>query len=150
VAERWDISDDRLTYTFHLRAAAKWSNGDPVTAQDFVFSARRILSPGLGSPFRYYYDDVRGTKEFTASAARDFSTVGIRALDAHTLRIELTHPAPYFLFLLGNWSWYPVHRATVEKYGRFDQPFSDCPGPAGWWATGPLSWRTGSRVRPSS
>ncbi len=149
VAERWDISADRLTYTFHLRAAAKWSNGDPVTAQDFVFSARRILSPGLASPFRYYYDDVRGTKEFTASAAPDFSTVGIRALDDHTLRIELTHPAPYFLFLLGNWSWYPVHRATVEKYGRFDQPFTDWSKAGRLVGNGPFvlaDWKPGQAI----
>src|SRR5262249_31718661 len=124
VAERWEISADGLSYTFHLRADARWSNGDPVTALDFAFSAQRILSPALASTFRNYYDDIRGAKEFTAGGGRDFSGVGVRALDARTLRLELVHPAPYLLFLLGNWSWYPVHRATLERHGRIDQPFS--------------------------
>ncbi len=149
VAERWDLSADQLTYTFHLRANAQWSNGDPVTAQDFVFSARRILSPALGSPFRYYYDDVRGAKAFTAAAAPDISTVGVSALDDHTLRIELTHPVPGFLFLLGNWSWYPVHRATLEKYGRFDQPFADWSRPGRLVGNGPFvlaDWKPGQVI----
>ncbi len=148
-AASWEISPDGLAYTFHLRADARWSNGDAVTAQDFVFSARRILSPALGSPFRYYYDDVRGAKEYTAATAADFSTVGIRALDDRTLRIELAHPTPYFLFLLGNWSWYPVHRATVEKYGRFDQPFSDWSKPGRLVSNGPFTladWKSGQAI----
>lgn len=149
VAERWDITPDGLTYTFHLRAEAKWSNGDPVTAHDFVFSARRILSPALGSPFRYYYDDVRGAKDYFAAAAADFPTVGVRALDDRTLRIELAHPTPYFLFLLGNWSWYPVHRATVEKYGRFDQPFAGWSKPGRLVSNGPFmlaEWKPGQVI----
>ena len=149
VAERWEISPDGLVYTFHLRANAQWSNGDPVTARDFVFSARRILSPALGSPFRYYLDDVRGAKEFSAAAAPDISTVGIQAQDDRTLRIELAHPTPYFLFLLGNWSWYPVHRATVEKYGRFDQPFTDWTKPGRFVGNGPFllaDWKPGQVI----
>ncbi len=149
VAERWEVSPDGLTYTFHLRANAKWSNGDAVTAHDFVFSARRILSPGLGSPFRYYFDDVRGAKEFTAAAAPDISTVGIRAVDEHTLRIELTHPTPYFLFLLGNWAWYPLHRATLEKYGGVDRPYADWSKPGRLVGNGPFTlseWKPGQVI----
>ena len=149
VAERWEISMDGLVYTFHLRANAKWSNSDAVTAHDFAFSARRILSPALGSPFRYYYDDVRGAKEYSAATAPEFSTVGVRALDDRTLRIELAHPTPYFLFLLGNWSWYPVHRATVEKYGRFDQPFTDWSKPGRFVGNGPFTladWKPGQVI----
>ena len=149
VAERWEFSPDGLVLTLHLRASARWSNGDPVTADDFVFSARRILSPALGSPYRYYYDDVRGAKEFSASAASDFSTVGIRALDARTLRLELTHPTSYILFLLGNWSWYPVHRATIEKYGHFDQPYSGWTKPGRFVGNGPFTladWQPGQVI----
>ncbi|MBI2814912.1 MAG: peptide ABC transporter substrate-binding protein [Opitutae bacterium] len=149
VAERWEVSPDGLAYTFHLRANAKWSNGDAVTAHDFVFSARRILSPGLGSPFRYYFDDVRGAKEFTAAAVPDISTVGIRALDDHTLRIELTHPAPSFLFLLGNWAWYPLHRGTLEKYGGVDRPYADWSRPGRLVGNGPYTlaeWKPGQVI----
>ncbi|MBS0664051.1 MAG: peptide ABC transporter substrate-binding protein, partial [Verrucomicrobia bacterium] len=84
VAERWELSPDQLTYTFHLRADARWSNGDPVTARDFVFSVRRILSPRLGSPFRFYLDDVRRAQDYAAAARLDFSKVGVRALDDRT------------------------------------------------------------------
>ena len=149
VAERWEISPDGLVYLLHLRADARWSNGDALTAHDFVFSARRMLSPALGSPFRYYYDDVRGAKEYSAATAPDFSTVGVRALDDRTLRIELLHPTPYFLFLLGNWSWYPVHRATVEKYGRCDQPFTDWSKPGRFVGNGPFTlteWKPGQVI----
>lgn len=149
VAERWEISPDGLVYLMHLRADARWSNGDALTAHDFVFSARRILSPALGSPFRYYYDDVRGAKAYAAAAAPDFSTVGIRAVDDRTLRIELAHPTPYFLFLLGNWSWYPVHRASVEKHGRFDQPFADWSKPGRLVGNGPFTladWKPGQVI----
>lgn len=149
VAERWEISPDQLTYTFHLRANARWSNGDPVTAHDFVFSARRILSPRLGSPFRYYLDDVRGAQAYSAAARPDFAQVGIRALDDHTLRIELRHPAPYFLFLLGNWSWYPLHRPTIEKFGRYDEPDTPWTKPGNFVGNGPFlleQWRAGQFV----
>jgi oligopeptide transport system substrate-binding protein len=149
-AERWEISPDGLIYTLHLRSDGRWSNGDPVTAHDFVFSARRMLSPALGSPFRYYYDDVRGAKEFSArGAGADFSSVGVRALDDRTLQIELAHPAAYFLFLLGNYSWYPVHRPTLERYGRFDQPYSGWTKPGRFVGNGPFTlaeWRAGQAV----
>ena len=148
VAERWEISSDGLAYTLHLRGNARWSNGDPVTADDFVFSARRMLSPALGSPYRYYFDDVRGAKAFTAHGG-DFSTVGVRALDPRTLRIELVHPTSYLLFLLGHWSWYPVHRATLEPYGRFDQPYTGWTRPGRYVGNGPftlVAWRPGQEI----
>ncbi len=149
VAERWEVSPDGLTYTFHLRADAKWSNGEPLTAHDFVFSAQRILSPKLGSPFRYYYDDVRGAKEFSASGASDFSRVGIRATADRTLVIELNHPAPYFLFLLGNWSWYPLHRGMLERYGGVDRPYADWSRPGRQVGNGPFvlaEWKLGQVI----
>jgi oligopeptide transport system substrate-binding protein len=149
VAERWEISADGLTYTFHLRPNAQWSNGDAVTASDFVYSAQRILSPALGSTYRYCYDIVRGAKEYNAAPTLDFSRVGIRALDAHTLQIELAHPAPYLLFLLGHWSWYPVHQATLEKYGRGDQPYTGWTNVGHYVGNGPFTldaWKSGQEI----
>jgi len=145
VAERWDVSPDGLVYTFHLRPNAKWTNGDPVTAQDFVFSAQRILSPALGSPYPFYYFVVRGAQDFSAGQSTDFATVGIRALDDRTLRLELHQPAPYLLFLLGGFAWLPVHRATVEKHGRFDQPYTGWTKPGVIVTNGPFR-RAGGRA----
>ena len=146
VAERWEISDDGLIYTFHLRANARWSNGDPVTAQDFVFSAQRTLTASLGSPYPFYFFVVRGAEAFVAGRLTDFSQVGIRAVDDRTLRIELHQPAPYLPFLLAGFAWYPVHRATVEKAGPWNRPYTGWTKPGLIVTNGPFllaEWRAG-------
>jgi oligopeptide transport system substrate-binding protein len=149
VAERWDISEDGLHYTFHLRRDAKWSNGDPVTAHDFIFSYRRILTPTLGSPYAYFLDVIRGAADFRAGRSSDFSTVGLSAPDDHTLRVELGQPAPFVLFLAGSFAWMPLHRATVEKTGPFDRPFSGWTKPGVLVGNGPFvlkEWRLGDKI----
>jgi oligopeptide transport system substrate-binding protein len=149
VADRWEVSADGLVYTFHLRAEAQWSNGDPVTAHDFEFSVRRILSPKLGSPYAHYFDIVRGAEDFHAGRLKDFTQVGVRALDDRTLRIELRQPAPYLFFLLGGFAWMPVHRATVESRGKFDTPYSGWTRPGVLVSNGPFvlnEWRNGDAI----
>ncbi len=122
VAERWDVSADGLTYTFHLRANARWSNGDPLTSADFLYSFRRALSPALGSQYTLLYNPVRGAADYAAGKLTDFSQVGFAAPDARTLVVTLAHPTPYFLLLVSsNPVWFPVHRATIERYGKIDQ-----------------------------
>lgn len=118
VAERWEISPDGLIYTFHLRANARWSNGDRVTAQDFAWSFQRFITPALGNSYAYYYYPVRGAEDFATGKITDFSRVGVEVVDELTLRITLVHPAAYFLGILA--TSLPVHRATVEAAGRFD------------------------------
>src|SRR6266700_6086264 len=108
LAERWEISADGLTYTFHLRADAQWSNRDPITAQDCVDSWRRILTPALGAEYAYFLYLLRGAEAFNKGATADFSTVGVSARDLHTLVVNLAHPAPYFLQVLLNSPWRPV------------------------------------------
>ena len=146
VAERWEISPDGLTYTFHLRPNAKWSNGDPVVAEDFVFSAHRILSPAFAGEFAYMFFPVRGAEDFCTGRTKDFSTVGVRALDARTLRYELRAPAPFFLTLAAHWSWYPVHPATILKHGRLDESGTTWTRPGNFVGNGPFAlaaWRPG-------
>ena len=122
VAERWEISADGLTYTFHLRANAKWSNGDPFTSADFVYSFRRALSPALGSQYTLLFNPVRGAADYAAGKLTDFSAVGFVAPDPHTLVITLAQPTPYLLGMIaGNPIWFPVHRATIERHGKIDQ-----------------------------
>jgi oligopeptide transport system substrate-binding protein len=149
VAERWDVSSTGLVYTFHLRPGAEWSNGDPIVADDFVFSAHRILSPMFAGEFSYMFFPVRGAEDFCFGRTKDFSTVGIRAIDAHTLRYELRDPAPYFLTLVAHWSWYPVHPPTILKFGRIDQPFTAWTRPGNFVGNGPFAlaeWRIGDRA----
>jgi oligopeptide transport system substrate-binding protein len=121
VAERWEASADGLAYTFHLRADARWSDGSPLTADDFVFSFRRILSPGLASEYSYLLYPIKNAEAFNTGKLADFSAVGVRALDAHTLRLELGHPCPYLPALASLPPWFPVPRATIEKFGPFDR-----------------------------
>ncbi len=149
IAERWDISADGLVYTFHLRADARWSNGDPVTAHDFAFSARRMLSPNFPTPYKHYFDILRGAEDYGAGRVTDFSTVGVHALDARTLRLELRQPAPYLLFLVGGFMWMPVHRATVEAHGAFDAPYTGWASPGELVGNGPFTlaaWRHGEEI----
>jgi oligopeptide transport system substrate-binding protein len=117
LAERWDISPDGLTYTFHLRADAKWSNGEPVTAQDCVDSYHRILTPALAANYAYFLYLLRGAEAFNKGETKDFSTVAAAAPDAHTLVLTLTHPAPYFLQILLNSCWRPINVRSIAKYG---------------------------------
>lgn len=121
VAERWETAPDGLSWTFHLRPDARWSNGDPVTAHDFVYAARRILSPGLGAEYAYMLFIIRGAEAFLKGELKDFSQVGVHALDDRTLRYELLHPVPNFAHIVSHSSYYPVPRATIEKYGGIDR-----------------------------
>ncbi len=120
-AEGWDVSPDGLVYTFHLRPKGRWSNGDPVTADDFVYSFRRILTPSFGATYSYMLWPIRNARAYNEGRITDFSLVGAHAVDATTLRIALERPTPYLPGLASHTTWLPVHRATIEKFGRFDQ-----------------------------
>ncbi|EKO3720056.1 oligopeptide ABC transporter substrate-binding protein OppA [Vibrio metschnikovii] len=117
VAERWETSDNQ-TYTFYLRKDAKWSNGDPVTAQDFVYSWQRAVDPATASPYSWYmeYTKMKNAKEIIAGEKAS-TTLGVKALDDHTLVVELDTPLPYFVMMTGHTTMKPVHKGTIEKHG---------------------------------
>ncbi|MEY3109815.1 MAG: hypothetical protein RL079_500, partial [Verrucomicrobiota bacterium] len=117
VAESWTMSKDGKTWTFRLRENARWSNGDPVTTADFLFSYERMLTPSFGAEYASMLHGIRGAKHFHTGKSKDFKTVGLRAPDARTLVIELEDPIPYFLQLLCHHSWIPVHPGTILKHG---------------------------------
>ena len=114
VAESWTISDDGLIYTFHLRKNARWSNGDPLNAYDFVFSFQRLLTPALAAPGAASFFVIKNAEAFYSGKVA-FSEVGIKAENDFTLIFTLLQPTPYFLSLLMQTAAYPVHRATLEK-----------------------------------
>ncbi|MDD2765490.1 MAG: peptide ABC transporter substrate-binding protein [Opitutaceae bacterium] len=142
VAERWEVSSDGLVYTFHLRADAKWSNGDPVTAEDFVASYRRLLTPALAADNAGLFYLVLNAEAFNQGRLADFSQVGFTALDARTLRITLAHPAPYFLGLLTQMPWLPVPVHTIERYGPVDQRGNAWTRPGRLVGNGPFVLKT--------
>ena len=118
VAESWIISEDAKVYTFTIRSDARWSNGDSVGADDFVWSWWRALLPALGNPYAYMLYPIKNAEAFSKGEITDFSQVGVKALDSSTLQVTLSNPTPYFLQLLDHQSMFPVHKATIEKFGQ--------------------------------
>jgi len=116
-ALRWNISRDGRTYTFNLRRGARWSNGDPVTAGDFVFGFRRSADPETGSSFVHMLAPIENAEEVIASEL-PVTSLGVRALDDYTVQIKLKASTPYFLALLSHAATYPVHRPSVAAYGE--------------------------------
>ncbi len=121
VADRWEVSDDGLHYTFHIRPEARWSNGDPVTARDFAYAWRRILSPAIASEYAYMLYCLKNARAYNEGKLRDFDQVGVFAADVETLRVELENPTPYFLSMQNHFAWFPVHQPTIERFGRMDE-----------------------------
>jgi oligopeptide transport system substrate-binding protein len=121
VATHWESSADAQTWTFHLREDAQWSNGDPVTSQDFLYAYQRILSPRMASEYAYMLFPIKGAEAFLSGETSDFSTVGVEAPDDYTLRLHLHYPLPNLPAVVAHSSWFPVHQATIEAHGAMDQ-----------------------------
>src|SRR5215469_11187329 len=117
VAKSWDISDDGKTYTFHLRDDAKWSNGDPITADDVVYSFRRIVDPKVAAEYAYIYAPIVNADEITSGKEKDLTKLGVVAVDPHTVKITLKASTPYLLGLLAHTSSQIVNKDAVEKNG---------------------------------
>lgn len=117
VAERWDISEDATVYTFHLREDAQWSDGRPVTAQDFVRSWQRTLTPATGSQYNYMLDPIKNARAYANGELGDFSLVGVSVPDPHTLVVKLESPTPYFLDLCAFPTLHPVPVDLIERLG---------------------------------
>lgn len=111
VAESWETSEDGLTWTFHLRKDAKWSNGTPVTAKDFVFGWQRAVDPDVASEYAYMLSDIGQVKNAAEiiGGTKDKSELGVTAVDDNTLQVELNAPVSYFLSLMYFPTFYPVN-----------------------------------------
>lgn len=123
VAEKWENKDFKV-WTFHLRKDAKWSDGTPVTSQDFVYSWQRLANPNTASPYASYlqYGHIVNIDDIIAGK-KPVTDLGVKALDDHTFEVTLSEPVPYFYKLLVHSSVSPVPRAAVEKFGeKWTQP----------------------------
>jgi oligopeptide transport system substrate-binding protein len=121
IATSWQTSKDGLTWTFKLRNAL-WSNGMPVTAQDFVFSWQRILDPKTAGKYAYFLYPLKNA-EAISNGKLPLTALGAEALDDHTLKVTLEHPAPYMLQMLCHMTMYPEPRAVVQAKGnRWTRP----------------------------
>ncbi len=121
-AESWTISENLKTYTFTIRKNARWSNGDEVVAEDFVFSLRRSVDPQTLSNYSSMLYPIKNARDVVLGKAPP-SDLGVYSLDDKTLIIELEEPTPYFLSLLTHSTTYPVHPKSIEKHGaQFTKP----------------------------
>jgi oligopeptide transport system substrate-binding protein len=116
-AQSWEESADGLSWTFHLRGGLRWSNGEPLTADDFVRSWRRILTPAFAAEYAYLLYPIRNARAFNVGTVTDPSSLGLAAPDARTLRIELAHRTPYLPVLVAQPPWFPVNPRVLERFG---------------------------------
>lgn len=115
VAEKWELDSTGRIYTFHLRDNAKWSNGNPVRAKDFVFAWQHTLNPETASSYAFIMYPILNAEEINKGKEKDFSTLGVKALDDRTLEVTLKSPTPYFIQALVHHSFYPLHEESVKK-----------------------------------
>lgn len=144
LASRWDISPDGKTYTFHLRTNAAFSTGEPITADDVVWSWRRAVDPATAADYSGFFFYVQGGQPLATGASTNLTELGIRALDPHTVQVDLVNPTPFFPDLCGMRIMAVVPRWTIEQYG--DQWVRADPLPC----SGPyelVSWRPNDRIR---
>ncbi len=116
-AERWTISSDGLVYTFFLRKAARWTDGKPVTAHDYVYAWERALNPKTGSRYAFALYHVKNGHAYNTGKLTDPAQLGMRAKDDYTLEVTLEHPAPYLIGFLCYPAFFPVPRWAVEQHG---------------------------------
>lgn len=117
VAATWAVSDDGTSYTFALRDDARWSDGRPMTARDFVYSGRRLVDPATGARFAAFFYPVKGARDIIRGRA-DPEQLGVYADDDRHVRYELVAPAAYFPQLLATNAAAPVPRHVIEEFGR--------------------------------
>ena len=115
VASSWEMSPDGKTWTFHLRPNARWSNGDPVTAADFVYAWRREVDPKTAAEYAGALGPIVNALAIATGKA-PVDSLGVKAIDPLTLRLSLTAPTPYLLSVLTDNYMQPLHRATIERY----------------------------------
>ena len=125
-AKSWEHNKEFSEWTFHLQPEAKWSDGVPVTAHDFVFSYKRMLSPDPGWPAKYaemlYF--LENAEAYRTKKIADFSEVGVAAIDDYTLHLKLRGPIPFLPEILKHYTWSPVPKHVVLKHGKINTAFA--------------------------
>ena len=116
-AQSWEVSADGLQYTFQLRPGLRWSNGEELTADDFVYSFRRLVNPATKSPYAFMAFPIRDAREISAAKDSAADHLGVAAEGPNRLKITLARPTPYFLTALTHPSFAPVNRKAIEQQG---------------------------------
>lgn len=123
IAKKWNISNNGRRYTFYLRTDVNWTDGAPVTAYDFEYSWKRLLSPATAAEYAYFLYDINNAQEYNSGKIKEFSLVGIKAMDKYTLVIDLKKPTPYFPGIITFMVTFPLRKDVVERHGsRWTEP----------------------------
>ncbi|RVQ65332.1 peptide ABC transporter substrate-binding protein [Croceicoccus ponticola] len=149
VAQSWEHDDEYRQWTFHLRPGAMWSDGSPLTAQDFLYSFRRILTPALGAELAELFYGIKGAEDFNKGKTDDFSTVGFSSPDPQTLVITADAPMPHLLNMLATYTFYPVQKAAVEANGKMTDRNNDWFEQGSYVGNGPFildEWKTNQYI----
>ncbi len=150
VAERWEPNNDFSEWHFFLRKDARWSNGDPVTAHDFVYSYHRILHPEMAAPYSSMLYFLKNAEDYNRGEIDDFAEVGVKAVSDHELVCTLESPTPFFPDVVKHTTWLPVHRGTIEKFGGMTEEFTDWQKPGNHVSNGAFSlsdWRINAVIK---
>lgn len=118
LARSWKTSKDGKTVTFELRKKVLWSDGVELTARDFAYAWKRILTPATASPSAYYLFDITGARDFNTGKLSDFDKVGIRVIDDYHLQVQLSQPISFWPTVTSFMSFFPMRKDIIEKYGK--------------------------------
>ena len=143
-----EVTPDAMAtvWTVKLRPDLKWSDGHPLTSEDFAFSYERILTPALGAKYCEMLYFMEGAEDFNKGKTKDFSDVGFEVIDAQTFKITLRGPTPYFPELLKHYTWYPVPKHSVLKYGDIGTPGNAWSKPENLVSNGPFRMKSFRRT----
>jgi len=123
IASKWSMSPDGRKYTFTIRPGARWTDGVPVKAKDFVFSWKKLLAPATAISNANYLFDVLNAENYYKGKLKNFDSVGVKALDDSTLEVRLERPVAHWLFMLTVWATFPLREDVVKKYSdSWDSP----------------------------
>jgi oligopeptide transport system substrate-binding protein len=148
-ARSWEASADGLTWTFHLRDGLRWSNGEALTADDFVASWKRMLSPSLGAEYANLLYPIRNAEAFNQGTVKDPGMLGLSAPDPLTVRVVLEHPTPYFPVLVAQPPWYPVNLRVLDRFGAREKRGTLWTRPGNLVGNGPFTledWVPNARI----
>lgn len=121
VATEWSHNPEQTVWTFKLRKDAKWQNGEPVTAKDFVYGIQRILTPSTAGPYAAnVYTFIKGGRAYYEAGGMDkgLTLASVKAVDDYTIEYTLENPTPFFLTLISHASWLPLNKAAIDKGGK--------------------------------
>jgi oligopeptide transport system substrate-binding protein len=148
-AKSWEVSGDGLTWTFHLRDGLRWSNGEALTAGDFVASWKRILSPALGAEYANLLYPIKNAEAFNRGRVADAGALGLSAPDPLTVKVLLESPVPYFAVLVAQPPWYPVNPRVLDRFGAMAKRGTLWTRPGNLVGNGPFTlqeWVPNSRI----